>query len=223
MGILDKLFGKKKPKNTPSESIQKLQDTLFLLERREKHLQDRIDMQLQIAKVNVQKNKKAALFALKKKKMFEVQLEKLSGARFTIENQIMAMEQLVTNRDAMTAMKEGAETMKAMHGGLKVEDVDRVMDNITDEMEVANEITNALSQNIGMGIDIDEDELNAELDELVMRDLDERMLDTAPRALPRPAAPPVAPPTPQVPAAGRSPPTQADPELVLEPVLEGDQ
>lgn len=54
----------------------------------------------------------AALMALRRKKIYEGQMEKLGGARMTIETQIIAIENATTNFAALEAMREGARAMK---------------------------------------------------------------------------------------------------------------
>ncbi len=54
--------------------------------------------------------------ALKRKKTYETQLQKLSGARMTIEQQLMAIEGATVSLEAMNAMKMGASAMRAIHG-----------------------------------------------------------------------------------------------------------
>lgn len=56
------------------------------------------------------------MMALKKKKTYEAQLSKLSGARMTIDQQLMAIEGAHVSLEAMNAMKMGASAMKAIHG-----------------------------------------------------------------------------------------------------------
>lgn len=50
--------------------------------------------------------------ALKRKKIYEGQVEKLSGARMTLEVQIMTIENATTNYAALDAMKTGANALK---------------------------------------------------------------------------------------------------------------
>ncbi|KAJ1641645.1 ESCRT-III subunit protein snf7, partial [Dispira simplex] len=76
-----KLFFGSKPKPTPKDAIVKLRESLLMLEKRETFLQTRIDNELKTAKLNATKNKRVALAALKRKKQFEDQIEKISGAR----------------------------------------------------------------------------------------------------------------------------------------------
>ena len=54
------------------------------------------------------------------------------------------------------------------------------MDDIRDQMDVANEISNAISQPVGFGMEFDEDELNEELERLEQEELDSQLLDTKP-------------------------------------------
>jgi charged multivesicular body protein 4 len=54
--------------------------------------------------------------ALKRKKAFEEQIEKIMGAKMTLETQVMTIENASVNLEAMNAMKAGAEAMKKVHG-----------------------------------------------------------------------------------------------------------
>ena len=60
----------------------------------------------------------AALMALKRKKQYEGQIEKISGSRLTIETQVMAIENANVNLETMKAMRAGAEAMKGIHGAM---------------------------------------------------------------------------------------------------------
>lgn len=57
----------------------------------------------------------------------------------------------------------------------KVDKVDETMDSIREQMDVANEISEAISNPVGMGATIDEDELQAELEALEQEELDDRL------------------------------------------------
>jgi charged multivesicular body protein 4 len=52
------------------------------------------------------------------------------------------------------------------------------MDDIRDQMDLANEISEAISQPVGFGVEFDEDELNQELEDLEQEELDAKLLDT---------------------------------------------
>ncbi|TPX30292.1 hypothetical protein SmJEL517_g06120 [Synchytrium microbalum] len=117
--------------------------------------------------------------ALKRKKVYEEQITKIMGSRMTLETQMMSIESANVNLETMEAMRQGAAAMKQVHGKMDIKKVDQVMDDIRDQMDLANEISDAISQPVGYGMEFDDDELNQELDELEQLELDEKLLDTS--------------------------------------------
>lgn len=57
---------------------------------------------------------------LKRKKTYESQMEKISGARMTIEQQVMTLEGANVSLEAMNAMRMGAQSMKSIHKDMYV-------------------------------------------------------------------------------------------------------
>jgi len=183
------LFGKKKQAPPPKESIAKLRETLDMLEKREQFLQKKMDKEVGEAKKYMQqKNKRAALMCLKRKKTYESQMEKISGARMTIEQQVMTLEGANVSLEAMNAMKMGAQSMKTIHKDMSIDSVDDTMDEIREQMDIANEINDAISQPLGGDV-LDEDELLAELEDLEQEGLDEVLLGAGPMKAPMTALP----------------------------------
>ncbi|KAJ1957174.1 ESCRT-III subunit protein snf7 [Linderina pennispora] len=180
-------FGGSKPKATPKDAIITLRENLSMLEKRESHLQAKIDNEVKVARANATKNKQAALAALKRKRLLETQIEKISGSRMTLETQVMAIEAANVNLETMKAMQKGAEAMKNIHKDLDIDKVDQTMDDIRDQMDLANEVSEAISQPQFFGAELDEDELNAELEELEQEELDKKLLNAerAPVSLPK--------------------------------------
>eukprot|EP01098_Paradermamoeba_levis_P006214 TRINITY_DN2587_c0_g1_i2.p1 TRINITY_DN2587_c0_g1~~TRINITY_DN2587_c0_g1_i2.p1 ORF type:complete len:221 (-),score=46.08 TRINITY_DN2587_c0_g1_i2:110-772(-) len=170
-----KLFGRPKPEVTPRESIQRLRDTLTMLEKREEYLEKKIHKERLFAKQNATKNKRAAIMALKRMKAYETQIERLSGARMTIETQVMALEGATVSLEAMNAMRMGASAMRTIHRNMNINDVDNTMEEIREQMDLVNEINDAIAQPIGGEI-YDEDELESELAALAEENLDEEFL-----------------------------------------------
>ena len=85
------LFGRKSappPKLGPvatADTIRKLREQLDTLEKRELHIEKKIQLQLEEAKKkSAHKDKRGAIFALKRKKMFEAEIEKLQVCVFFI-------------------------------------------------------------------------------------------------------------------------------------------
>ncbi|XP_046843437.1 charged multivesicular body protein 4c-like [Xenia sp. Carnegie-2017] len=180
MSFLARAFGagpsKKEHGPSTQEAIQRLRTTEEMLQKKSDYLEKKIDSETNIARSNASKNKRAALNALKRKKALEKQLAQIDGTLSTIEFQRQALENSNTNTEVLSSMKYAASALKQAQQ-LDVDDVHDMMDDISEQHEIANEIASAISNPIGFGVDIDEDELNAELEELEQEELDERMLE----------------------------------------------
>jgi len=171
------LFGKKKQKPVPklSDSIMKLREASANLDKRQEFLVKKSEEALTEAKKKSKaKDKRGALFHLKRKKMYEKQIDQIYGKKTNIETQIMALEGASSNKEVITAMKEGATILQATVSDLNVDKVDEVMDDITDSMAMADELSDAIAQPIGPAVD--EDELSAELAEMESEMMDEDLL-----------------------------------------------
>lgn len=180
MSLFGKLFGSggkggKAP--TPQEAIQRLRETEEMLAKKQEFLEKKIDQELLTAKKNGTKNKRAALQALKRKKRYEKQLTQIDGTLSTIEFQREALENANTNTEVLKNMGYAAKAMKAAHENMDIDKVDDLMADITEQQEVAQEISDVISRPIGFGEDYDEDELMAELEELEQEELDKNLLE----------------------------------------------
>lgn len=178
--MIAKLFGgggKGGKAPTPQEAIQKLRETEEMLGKKQEYLEKKIDQELMTAKKNGTKNKRAALQALKRKKRFEKQLAQIDGTLSTIEFQREALENANTNTEVLKNMSYAAKAMKAAHENMDIDKVDDLMADITEQQEVAQEISDVISRPVGFGEEFDEDELMAELEELEQEELDQNLLD----------------------------------------------
>merc|ERR1719389_583776 len=89
------------------------------------------------AKEKMAKNdKKGALFCLKRKKMYEGEMEKIGNVKMTLETQVMNLESAAQNADTFNAMKAGTNTMKKIRNDVGIDKVDDLMDDIREEMDV---------------------------------------------------------------------------------------
>jgi len=202
-----KFFGKKKNKvsnstvsssskvsnpTDPQNTIVTLRQSIVAQDKREEHLTRKIDQVTDEAKKKMAKgDKKGALFAMKRKKMFENEIEKIQNVKMTLETQAMNLESAAQNATTFNAMAQGNNTMKKIRKDVGVEKVDDIMDEIKEEMEHANEVNEAL-QSMDPFL-ADEDELLEELQALEMADLDTELL--AKPIASTPAAPSLSLPT----------------------------
>lgn len=118
---------------------------------------------------SLKKDKSGALLALKRKKLFESEIHKLQGARITMvccavsfiiynkgwiykvvklcqDSQVLALESAAVNIETFRAMKAGANAMKGIRGNLDSDKVDDMMEEIQEEREIHDAISEAISR-----------------------------------------------------------------------------
>ncbi|XP_071381793.1 charged multivesicular body protein 4c [Centroberyx affinis] len=158
---------------SPQEAIHKLRETEEMLTKKQDYLEKKIEQEIMIAKKNGTKNKRAALQALKRKKRLEQQLTQIDGTLSTIEFQREALENAHTNTEVLKNMGFAAKAIKGVHQNMDLDKIDSLMQDITEQQEVAQEICDAISRPFGETFD--EDELLAELAELEQEELENSM------------------------------------------------
>ena len=114
---------------------------------------------------------------MKRKKLHEAELDKIQNVKMTLETQVMNLESAAQNAETFQAMAAGKSAMKNIRDNVGIEKVDDLMDDIREEMEMANEISDAIAQPVDPLAD-DEDELLAELEQLGADDLEAELLQT---------------------------------------------
>ncbi|KAL7134884.1 hypothetical protein ABFS83_11G055400 [Erythranthe nasuta] len=199
---------RKQPKQETSTltSLDKLNETLEMLEKKENVLQKKAYAEVEKAKAYTKsKNKKvgftrynhaAAIQCLKKKKLYEEQIAQLGNFQLRIHDQMIMLEGAKATTETVDALRSGASAMKAMNKSTNIDDLDKTMDEINEQTENMKQIQEALATPIGAAADFDEDELEAELEELEEAELEEQLLQPATTA---PSAGPVKVPAGRVP------------------------
>jgi charged multivesicular body protein 4 len=176
-GIWGWIGGGAAKKDKPKDAILGLRSHLDMLQKRADFLQSQADKEEDKMRENISSNKAAAKQALVRKKAHEASLEHTHAQILTLEKQINAIETANINRETLSAMQSAAKAMEAIHHNLTVEKVDATMDKLRDQNELSNEVMNAIVSN-PLGPEIDEDELEAELEQLQQEKLDEQILST---------------------------------------------
>ncbi|KAJ7533791.1 hypothetical protein O6H91_13G065200 [Diphasiastrum complanatum] len=192
--MFSRLFGKPKVEPSTLSSLDKLNETLEMLEKKEKVLQKKIAAEIEKAKEYTRaKNKRAAIACLKRKKLYENQVEQLGNFQLRIHDQMIMLEGAKATTETVDALRSGAVAMKAIQKATNIDDVDKTMDEINEQTENMKQIQEALSAPIGAAADFDDDELEAELEELEGAELEEELLKPATSAPPSrvPPAPPI--------------------------------
>ncbi|KAI3387577.1 hypothetical protein SNEBB_001029 [Seison nebaliae] len=182
VSLFDRIFGKSKDGKEPSpqEAIGRLRDVEDMLMKKTELLESKIGDELKKAKQYGTKNKRGALAALKRKKRYESQLNQIDGTLATLEYQRDCLENANSNAEVLKAMQQGAKALKGAHKELgDVDNVHELMDDIQEQHTMVEEINNAISNPMNMGIDADEDELLAELEEMEQEEINKKMLGVA--------------------------------------------
>lgn len=195
-----RLFGSRK-KEEPSgptaggnvkltDAIMQNREAVATLEKRQALIEKKIADQLEEAKARARaKDKNGGILALKKKKMLENELTTLQNSRMTLEQQILSLESSQTQAIAVSALATGVQAQKNMNTQLNVDKLDELMEDLQEQQDMQNEISNVLATGAPM---MDEDELLGELEEMEAAELEKTMLNTSPiptQEMPEPALP----------------------------------
>eukprot|EP01025_Chloroclados_australasicus_P017228 TRINITY_DN1876_c0_g1_i4.p1 TRINITY_DN1876_c0_g1~~TRINITY_DN1876_c0_g1_i4.p1 ORF type:complete len:232 (-),score=60.00 TRINITY_DN1876_c0_g1_i4:418-1113(-) len=182
------LFGGKKEEAKSSataaqrtiDSISNLSQQEEQLQKRKGLLEQRVEQELNKAKeFTRKKQQKQALLCLKKKKIYEQQIEQIENMILRVSEQRMLVEGSRTTADVLKTMKEGAAAAKQTMNEVKIENVDQVMDEINEQNEEMRAVQDALGQPVGMAADLDDLELEDELQQMEEELLQEQLLQPA--------------------------------------------
>ncbi|VDQ15428.1 unnamed protein product [Trichobilharzia regenti] len=161
MSSLSKFFkSRKNDKAETQTAIQKLRDTHEMLTK------CLIFLRIALARKYGLKNKRLALQALARKRNYEKQLAQIDGTLNTIDSHIEALENAGTNVEVLNAMRYGSNALKNVHKNMTADDVQNIMDDIQEQRDISQEISNVISTPMGLNSDFDEDDLLRELEEL---------------------------------------------------------
>merc|ERR1712159_759276 len=196
---------------TPIDAIDKIKTTLEMLEKKEALMGKKIAEELARAReANRQGNKRRAIHHLKKKKMYEAQLDALATSQLKLQEQVIMLEGSKATSETYGALRSGADAMRRMAKETKIEDVDATMDVINEQTDQMRQVQEALGQPVGFAAELDEDELEEALeveDSLLDRELAKELEE-------EPAMPSVPlPSVPVAPAAVSSTPEDEEAEL----------
>jgi len=151
-----------------------------MLQKRQEHLARKIENEIKQAKeFSARGKKREALTCIKRKKMYDKQVDTLSNAEMTLHSQIMALESVNMNREVFSAMKDGKDAMNRAVVNMGGPDaVEELIDEVEEGIQGGNEIQDALSREVNTGLDADEDDLLAELEGYEQADLADQLTST---------------------------------------------
>ncbi|PHJ19328.1 snf7 family protein [Cystoisospora suis] len=172
-----------------ADAIQKNKEAIDTLEKRHQHIERKIRAQECSARERVATgDRRGALLCLRRKKLFEQDLEQLMTSRLTLETQIVTLEAAHTQQLAVQAMAGAAKAHKSFSQKLSIGKIDRLLDDIQEQQDLQQEVTQVLAQGLPP---LDDEELHRELDQLEASEMETRVLQTACTAPSVPADEPV--------------------------------
>ncbi|PRQ18339.1 putative Snf7 family protein [Rosa chinensis] len=176
-----RLFGK--PKTEPI-TLEKLSENLEMLEKMERVLQKKAVAELERAtQFSKVKNKRAAMQSLKKKRLYDQQIQNNGNSQLRVHDLMIMLEGAKANIETVDALRTGAAALKAMQKAANIDEVEKTLDEVHEQTEKMKQIQEALSTPIGYD-DFDEDELEADLEELESAELEQLLQPAATSSAP---------------------------------------
>lgn len=146
-------------------NLSKMQEAYDNLTKREEYLEKRMKTALNDAKEKSKNgDKKGALLQLRRKKLFEKEVEKIANLKATIEVQMHNIESTQTTAEVVTAMKNGANMQKDLTKRIgTIEQVEDLKDDIDESIRLTEEAQAILGTSFSAD-GLTEEELIAELE-----------------------------------------------------------
>eukprot|EP01105_Mastigella_eilhardi_P009217 TRINITY_DN2190_c0_g1_i2.p6 TRINITY_DN2190_c0_g1~~TRINITY_DN2190_c0_g1_i2.p6 ORF type:complete len:143 (-),score=57.16 TRINITY_DN2190_c0_g1_i2:1210-1638(-) len=105
--------------------------------------------------------------------MYEQQKDQLAAQSFNMDQANFATQSLKETVVTVNTMKEGAKVMRQQMKQINVDNVEDMQDELEDLMQDNNDIQEALGRSYAVPDDLDEESLEAELEDLEATDLGE--------------------------------------------------
>ena len=167
------------------ETIRMLSDTIDTQQKRKTYLERQIDaLSVEIKEMMTKNKKDTAMLLLKKRKMIQKQVSLMDDSIFNLELQKMNLENNSIQKASIDAFKQASSVMK--ESGIDAEEVERVMDDLQDETDRQQEISEALARPL-ISIDVD-DEL-AEIEREIAEEAEIKLITLPPDTLKLPNVP----------------------------------
>ncbi|KAI8923864.1 Snf7-domain-containing protein [Entophlyctis helioformis] len=151
--------------STKDKAVLELKVQRDKLKQYEKKLQSVLDRELQVAREQLRaKNHHAARLALAKKKYQEQLLSQVGDQLLNLEQLTTSIEYALVEQRVLEGLKQGASVLTELNKEMRIEDVERLMDDTADAIAYQNEVSDLLS---GRFTEEDEADIMAQLDALV--------------------------------------------------------
>lgn len=188
--MFSRLFGEKRPTigqgqggpKPPREqaetlvALEKLQAAADAMLKKKEFYEKRAENEVTRAKECLRSNNKSgATLALRRKKMLVSKVDGLEKSYFQLQEQILELESMQTTTEMLAAMKHAATAQKKVLAKHKVDNVDKVVEDLEDNKMTMIEIQESLAA--GTSTEYDETELEEELAALEAEEMEGELLE----------------------------------------------
>ena len=175
------LFGRaRKATVDPRSNVESIRSTIDLIEKREEHFRIRIKKETCQAQTLASSDKQRALVCLKRRKLYQSELDRMTQTRTNLEIQLMAIENATFNLETLSVMKTTKATLTNLNKTIGT-DAEDVMDDVRDQIDIAEESADVLSRPL---ILIDDDEFLDEIESWEQAEITKNLLAPAEAIVP---------------------------------------
>lgn len=167
MSLFGGLWGTKKKSSAPApvssaSALEVLASQIDAIEKRQEYLEGRIRDETATIRAVAQTNRRRAIACLKRVQMYRAQIAQIEGTRDTLEMQQFALQSGVITAANLAALQAGVAAGRSVLKQVSVDQVDAVMDDVTEQMDDFAAINEAMSRPL-----MDGEDLDAELDAML--------------------------------------------------------
>merc|ERR1712039_20026 len=163
------LFGRTKAAASDADVLKELAESKELLERREEHLQRKVEQEVTAAIAHKQNNRKSqALACLKRKKMLDEEIQTLHSQQLKLDSQEHTIQSLRFNEMTLAVESRATEVIRSKVTGMGgVDKVEAQREKTEESLEDAYELLSAAAQPLSHPA------LNSSTDEELLAELEE--------------------------------------------------
>lgn len=155
-------------------AVLKSREAIEALEKKQVQVEKKIkQMEIEAKKKVEEKQMNNAKLLLKRKKLYEQELQNILNNRLTLEDNLINLENMQLHKIAVNALSFSAITHKKMNTEINSQRVEKILDTIHENKEMQEEVNQALNFNLVNAVD--DDEIDRELELIKQTNLEEKI------------------------------------------------
>ncbi|CXJ27625.1 vacuolar-sorting protein SNF7, putative [Plasmodium berghei] len=156
------------------KAILKNREAIDALEKKQVQVEKKIKQLDMEVKQKVQQNQmNNAKILLKRKKLYEQEIENILNNRLTLEDNMINLENMHLHKIAVNALSYAANTHKKFNNEINTQKVEKIIDTLQEHKDIQEEINQALCFNPLNNVD--DDEIDKELNLLKEQSIQEKI------------------------------------------------